>query len=110
MLPDSLADAQQQLTTQWQAVMTGFAGQAEKDLKSLRSKLAEFRRLYEAGRYKVLFGLFKGIQQSYAELSPAQQQQQLLQQCQLLIESSKLKAEQLQRYEQLKQKHLSKLA
>ena len=37
-------------------------------------------------------------------------QQQLLQQCQLLIESSKLKAEQLQRYEQLKQKHLSKLA
>lgn len=41
----------------------------------MRSKLAEFRRLYEAGRYKVLFGLFKGIQQSYAELSVAQQQQ-----------------------------------
>jgi hypothetical protein len=72
---DSLADAQQQLNAQWQAVMVGFAGQAEKDLKSLRSKLAEFRRLYEAGRYKVLFGLFKGIQQSYAELTPAQQQQ-----------------------------------
>jgi hypothetical protein len=75
MLPDSLADAQQQLNAQWQAVMIGFAGQAEKDLKSLRSKLAEFRRLHEAGRYKVLFGLFKGIQQNYAELTPAQQQQ-----------------------------------
>lgn len=75
MLPDSLADAQQQLNAQWQTVMAGFAEQADKNLKSLRSKLAEFRRLYEAGRYKVLFGLFKGIQQSYAELTPAQQQQ-----------------------------------
>lgn len=75
MLPDSLADAQQQLNAQWQAVMAGFAGQADKNLKSLRSKLAEFRRLYEGGRYKVLFGLFKGIQQSYAELTPAHQQQ-----------------------------------
>jgi hypothetical protein len=75
MLPDSLSDAQQQLNAQWQAVMTGFAGQADKNLKSVRSKLSEFRRLYEAGRYKVLFGLFKGIQQSYAELTPAQQQQ-----------------------------------
>jgi hypothetical protein len=75
MLPDSLAEAQQQLNAQWQELMTGFAGQADKNLKSVRSKLAEFRRLYEAGRYKVLFGLFKGIQQSFAELTPAQQQQ-----------------------------------
>lgn len=75
MLPDSLAEAQQQLNAQWQTVMTGFASQADKNLKSVRSKLAEFRRLYEAGRYKVLFGLFKGIQQSFAELTPAQQQQ-----------------------------------
>ena len=75
MLPDSLAQAQQQLNVQWQAVMTGFAGQADKNLKSVRSKLAEFRRLYEAGRYKVLFGLFKGIQQSFTGLTEAQQQQ-----------------------------------
>ncbi len=75
MLPDSLADAQQTLHAQWQEVMADFAGQADKNLKSVRSKLSEFRRLYEAGRYKVLFGLFKGIQQSYAELTPAQQQQ-----------------------------------
>ncbi len=75
MLPDSLAEAQHTLSTQWQVVMAEFAGQADKNLKSVRSKLAEFRRLYEAGRYKVLFGLFKGIQQNYAELTSAQQQQ-----------------------------------
>lgn len=75
ILPSSLIDAQQQLHNQWHAVMLEFSAQADKGLKSVRSKLAEFRRLYEAGRYKVLFGLFKGIQQSYAELTPAQQQQ-----------------------------------
>ena len=75
MLPESLAEAQQQLNAQWQPTMTEFAAQADRHLKSVRSKLAEFRRLYEAGRYKVLFGLFKGIQQSYSELTPAQQQQ-----------------------------------
>ncbi len=75
MLPESLAEAQQQLNAQWQPLMTEFAAQADKNMKSVRSKLAEFRRLYEAGRYKVLFGLFKGIQQSYAELTPVQQQQ-----------------------------------
>ena len=75
MLPESLAQAQQQLDAQWQPLMSEFAIQAEKNLKSVRSKLAEFRRLHEAGRYKVLFGLFKGIQHSYAELSVAQQQQ-----------------------------------
>lgn len=75
MLPDSLIDAQQQLNTEWQPVMAAFAVQAEKNLKSVRSKLTEFRRLYEAGRYKVLFGLFKGIQQSYLELNAVQQQQ-----------------------------------
>jgi len=75
MLPESLAEAQQTLNTQWHTVMTGFAGQADKNLKSVRSKLSEFRRLYDAGRYKVLFGLFKGIQQDYAELTQAQQLQ-----------------------------------
>ncbi len=75
MLPTSLSDAQQQLQSQWQPVMAEFAAQAEKNLKSVRSKLAEFRRLHEAGRYKVLFGLFKGIEQSYAELSEAQKLQ-----------------------------------
>lgn len=72
MLPETLAQAQQQLSSQWQPVMADFAAQAEKELKSVRSKLAEFRRLYEAGRYKVLFGLFKGIQHSYAGLSQSQ--------------------------------------
>ena len=58
----------------------------------------------------IALNLWQTLLTSPRPLCPAQQQQQLLQQCQLLIESSKLKAEQLQRYEQLKQKHLSKLA
>ena len=34
--------------------------------------LAEFKRLHAEGRFKVLFGLWKGIQQELTELSPEQ--------------------------------------
>src|SRR5690606_24801614 len=58
----------------------------------------------------IALNLWQTLLTSPRPLSSAQQRQQLLQQCQQLIESSKLKTDQLQRYEQLKQKHLSKLA
>lgn len=58
----------------------------------------------------IALNLWQTLLTSPRPLCSQQQQQQLLQQCQQLIENSNLKTEQLLRYQQLKQKHLSKLA
>ena len=58
----------------------------------------------------IALNLWQTLLTSPRPLCPPEQQQQLLQQCQQLIDNSKLKTEQLQRYQQLKQKYLSKLA
>ncbi|MDX5407795.1 MAG: response regulator [Chromatiaceae bacterium] len=58
----------------------------------------------------IALNLWQTLLTSPRPLCPAPQQQALLDQCQQLIENSKLKTEQLQRYQQLKQKYLTKLA
>ncbi|KKO43919.1 hypothetical protein WG68_18055 [Arsukibacterium ikkense] len=73
-IPAAVAEAKQQLQQQWQQAIAGFDAQRERSLRQCRSKLAEFKRLDQQGRYKVLFGLFKGITTDYAELSIAEQQ------------------------------------
>ncbi|MFC4654450.1 DUF349 domain-containing protein [Rheinheimera marina] len=67
LLPDHLQRAQQQLLSQWQQPMQDFAANLEREQKQLKAKLAEFRRLHSAGRFNVLFGLLKGIEQSYQQ-------------------------------------------
>ncbi|MDX1676637.1 DUF349 domain-containing protein [Arsukibacterium sp.] len=73
-VPDSLADAKQQLQQQWQQAIKAISNQSERALRQCRSKIAEFKRLDQQGRYKVLFGLFKGINAEYAMLNEAEQQ------------------------------------
>jgi len=75
-VPDSLQHAMQALNLQWQQLHTAFSAQNDKLARQCRSKLAQFRRLHSAGKYKVLFGLFKGIDAEYQQLT-AQQQVQL---------------------------------
>ncbi|MEO3678823.1 response regulator [Rheinheimera sp. FR7-31] len=58
----------------------------------------------------IALNLWQTLLTSPRPLCPAAQQQQLLDKCRQLIENSKLKTEQLQRYQQLKQKYLTKLA
>tara|TARA_R110002126_G_scaffold185121_4_gene333591 strand:+ start:10877 stop:13615 length:2739 start_codon:yes stop_codon:yes gene_type:complete len=72
-IPVSLATAKQQLQQQWQQALAALNSQQERTLRQCRSKLSEFKRLDQQGRFKVLFGLFKGISSDYAELSPAEQ-------------------------------------
>ncbi|HSG52579.1 MAG TPA: DUF349 domain-containing protein, partial [Rheinheimera sp.] len=73
-LPVDLKQAQQALAQQWQGLDKQFQSEADKAQRQCRSKLAQFRRLYSAGKFKVLFGLFKGIEADYQQLSDAQQQ------------------------------------
>lgn len=74
-VPASLLQAKNALAQQWQQAEKAFGQQAEKTQRQCRSKLAQYRRLYSAGKYKVLFGLFKGIEQDYQQLTAAQQAQ-----------------------------------
>ena len=74
-VPASLLQAKTDLQQQWQRSEQAFGQQAEKIQRQCRSKLAQYRRLYAAGKYKVLFGLFKGIEQDYQQLTAPLQAQ-----------------------------------
>lgn len=74
-VPDSLNEAKQTLAQQWQQLAAGFNAQTDKVQRLCRSKLAQYHRLHSAGKYRVLFGLFKGIEQDYQQLNAEQQAQ-----------------------------------
>ncbi len=76
LMPENFVQGYQTLVQQWQQHCEPLLVEQQKQFKQLKSKFAEFKRLYDAGKYNVLFGLFKGIEQQFAQL-PEQQQQQL---------------------------------
>lgn len=73
-IPASVSSAAQELQQQWQHAIAVMINQTERSVRQCRSKIAEFKRLDLQGRYKVLFGLFKGISADYAALSTTEQQ------------------------------------
>lgn len=73
-LPATFRDSYQQLCQQWQQHCEPLLAQQEKQLRQLKAKIAEFKRLHQAGKFNVLFGLFKGIQTDVGALLPSQQQ------------------------------------
>lgn len=73
-LPVSFSASYQQLCQQWQQHCEPIVAQQEKQLRQLKAKIAEFKRLHQAGKFNVLFGLFKGIQADYQTLTVSQQQ------------------------------------
>ncbi|GHG75017.1 hypothetical protein GCM10010919_28930 [Alishewanella longhuensis] len=74
-MPAELNTQFQQLKQAWQAAIESLKQQQQKGVKQLRSKCAEFKRLHAAGRYRVLFGLYKGIGDDYQQLSVVAQSQ-----------------------------------
>ncbi|WP_372625093.1 DUF349 domain-containing protein [Arsukibacterium sp.] len=73
-VPQAVLTAKQQLQNQWQQAIAAATNQSERAVRQCRSKIAEFKRLDQQGRYKILFGLFKGISADYAQLNTAEQQ------------------------------------
>lgn len=73
LLPDSFSVSYQQLRDAWQQCQQGIQAETEKQLKQCRQQLADFKRLYHAGKFKVLFGLYKNIERNYQSLSASQQ-------------------------------------
>ena len=74
LMPESFSSSYQQLVQQWRDHCEPMLAQQDKVQRLLKSKMAEFKRLHQAGKYNVLFGLFKGITADYQQLSSAQQQ------------------------------------
>lgn len=74
LMPESFNSGYQQLEQQWREHCEPLLAQQDKALRLLKSKMAEFKRLHLAGKFNVLFGLFKGISADYQGLSAAQQQ------------------------------------
>lgn len=74
LMPESFSSSYQQLVQQWREHCEPLLAQQDKVQRLLKSKMAEFKRLHQAGKFNVLFGLFKGITADYQQLSAAQQQ------------------------------------
>lgn len=67
-LPEHFQNGYQQLMQRWQQHCEPLLAGQQKQIKLLKSKLQEFKRLHEEGRYNLLFGLLKGIEQQAAAL------------------------------------------
>lgn len=74
LMPESFSSSYQQLVQQWREHCEPKLAQQDKLQRLLKSKMAEFKRLHQAGKFNVLFGLFKGITADYQQLSAVQQQ------------------------------------
>lgn len=71
LLPAQFSDSYSAIAQQWRDHCEPMLAQQQKQLRLIRSKIAEFKRLHGEGRFKVLFGLWKGMQQELADLSLA---------------------------------------
>lgn len=74
-VPPALATEFAKQVQQWQAAINELKQQQQKGTKQFRSKCSEFKRLHAAGRYNVLFGLYKGIADDFSALSEVAQAQ-----------------------------------
>ena len=76
ILPESIVQAQKQIVSTWQSGLKLLQTQQKELFFLHKKKLQDIKRLLNNGKYKVCFGLFKGVKESIHLLS-AQQQQQL---------------------------------
>ncbi|SEA20577.1 DUF349 domain-containing protein [Alkalimonas amylolytica] len=74
-VPATLKESYMALQQRWQNAIKELERELQQPFRQCRSKLHEFKRLHQAGKFNLLFGLFKGIEHSYQQLLPEQQQQ-----------------------------------
>jgi len=75
VLPQSIIDAHKEITHAWQSGLKPLQQQQKKLFDQTKKKLIDLKRLLASGKYKVCFGLFKGVSQAIVLLSTVQQQQ-----------------------------------
>lgn len=75
ILPQSIKDAHSEITMLWRQGLKPLQAEQQKTFNQTKKKLIDIKRLLLNGKYKVCFGLFKGVKQSFPLLSVQQQQQ-----------------------------------
>ena len=75
ILPESIVQAQKQIVSTWQSGLKLLKSQQKDLFFNHKKKLLDIKRLLDNGKYKVCFGLFKGVKESILQLSLKQQQQ-----------------------------------
>ncbi len=75
MLPSSIKTAHQEIVTLWRQGLKPLQAEQKQLFAQTKKKLIDIKRLLMNGKFKVCFGLFKGVQQSYPLLSSQQQHQ-----------------------------------
>ena len=75
ILPQSIKDAHKEITQLWRNGLKPLEQEQKQLFTQTKKKLIDLKRLLASGKYKVCFGLFKGVSQSLPLLSGSQQQQ-----------------------------------
>ena len=75
LLPESIVQAQKEIVKAWQGGLKSLQSQQKELFFQHKKKLQDIKRLLNNGKYKVCFGLFKGVKESIHQLSVQQQQQ-----------------------------------
>jgi len=75
VLPQSIKDAHKEVTQLWQNGLQPLQVEQKQLFSQTKKKLFDLKRLLLNGKYKVCFGLFKGVNQSIPLLSVNQQHQ-----------------------------------
>lgn len=75
VLPQSITESYKEITQSWQNGLRPLQQEQKKLFEQTKKKLIDLKRLLLGGKYKVCFGLFKGVNQAITLLSIQQQQQ-----------------------------------
>ncbi|MFQ3267255.1 MAG: exonuclease SbcC [Colwellia sp.] len=76
ILPESIVQAQKEIVNNWQGGLKSLQSKQKELFFQYKKRLVDIKRLLSNGKFKVCFGLFKGVKESIHQLS-AQQQHQL---------------------------------
>jgi len=75
ILPQSIKEAHKEITQIWQNGLKPLEKEQRELFAQTKKKLVDLKRLLANGKYKVCFGLFKGVSQAITLLATSQQQQ-----------------------------------
>jgi exonuclease SbcC len=75
ILPQSIKDSHTEITQHWQNGLAPLQQEQKQLFTQTKKKVSDLKRLLLSGKYKVCFGLFKGVNQVINLLSINQQQQ-----------------------------------
>jgi len=75
ILPESIVQAQKEIVSNWQGGLKSLQSKQKELFFQYKKRLVDIKRLLSNGKFKVCFGLFKGVKESIHQLSTQQQHQ-----------------------------------